>query len=68
MKRKVFVKELDQFATVIETTEAGEVKKVEVETPSGTKLIDVLEKGYTVISTLKALFEIIINLVKSLKR
>ncbi len=68
MKKTVFVKELSQFAEVISTAETGEVKEVKVKTPFGEKVIDILEKGYTIVSTLKAVIEIIVNLIKSFKK
>lgn len=66
--KKVFIKELNAFGEVIRTDGNGAPRVVEVKTEEGPKMIDVIEKGYTIISTLKAVLELILSLIKSWKR
>lgn len=58
--RKVYIRELDQLGVVREMSDRL-VKKVEVQTPDGPKLVDVLEKGYKVISLVLAIWKLVLN-------
>jgi len=58
--KKVFIQELNQVGTVREMA-GGQIKTVEVQTPDGPKLVDVLEKGYKVISLILAILKLILN-------
>ena len=66
--KRVYIKELSTFGEVISTNATGAPRVVEVSTPEGPKMVDVIEKGYTIISTLKAILELILSLIKSWKR
>lgn len=67
--KRVYIKELGAFGEVISTDQAtGAARVVEVSTPEGPKMVDVIEKGYTIISTLKAILELILSLIKGWKR
>lgn len=66
--KKIYIKELSAFGEVISTDGTGAPRVVEVKTEEGPKMIDVIEKGYTIISTLKAVLELILSLIKSWKR
>lgn len=59
--KKVFIQELNQVG-IVKSMSGGKVETVEVQTPDdGPKLINVLEKGYKVISLLLALLKLILN-------
>jgi len=58
--KKVFIKELGQIGTVQELA-GGKVKTVEVETPDGPKVVDVLEKGYKVLTLVLGILQLILK-------
>lgn len=61
--QRVFIKELNAFGNVTEVT-AGIPTKVEVQTPTGPQVVDVLEKTFTLLTSLRAILEIIIAIIK----
>lgn len=58
--KKVYIEELNQVGTV-RSMAAGKIENVEVETPDGPKLINILEKGYKVISLILAFLKLLLN-------
>lgn len=58
--KKVYIKELNQLGTV-RSMAGGEVENVEVQTPDGPKLINVLENGYKVLNLVLAILKLILN-------
>jgi hypothetical protein len=58
--KKVYIQDLDQLGLV--RSMAGEqVETVEVQTPDGPKLVNVLEKGYKVISLVLAILQLLLK-------
>lgn len=58
--KKVYIEELRQVGTV-RGMSGNKIKEVEVQTPDGPKLVDVLEKGYKVLSLLVAILKLVLN-------
>lgn len=58
--KKVFIEELRQVGTV-RSMSGNQIKDVEVQTPDGPKLVDVLEKGYKVLSLILAILKLLLN-------
>lgn len=58
--RKVYIQELNQIGTVREMS-GQQVKTVEVQTPDGPKLVDVLQKGYKVLNLVLAILQLILK-------
>ena len=58
--KKVFIQELNQVGLVREMS-GDKIKTVEVQTPDGPKLVDVLEKGYKVISLILGILQLILK-------
>lgn len=58
--KPVYIKELDQMGTV-RTMAGGEVENVEVQTPDGPKLVNVLEQGYKVVSLVLAILQLLLK-------
>lgn len=58
--KKVYIEELRQIGTV-RGMSGNTIKDVEVQTPDGPKLVDVLEKGYKVLSLLVAILKLVLN-------
>lgn len=61
--KKVYIQDLNQIGTVREMS-GQRIKTVEVQTPDGPKLVDVLEKGYKVISLILAILQLILKFFK----
>jgi hypothetical protein len=60
--RRVYIEELGQLGTVEEMTPDGKkVKTVRVQTPDGPKLVDILEKGYKILTMAMALLKLILS-------
>lgn len=59
--KKVYIKELDQVGYVETLTETGKVHTVSVVTAEGPKVIDIIEKGFNIVS----LIATILGLLKS---
>lgn len=59
--KTVFIQELGQFG-IVKTMSGNKVETVEVQTPDdGPKIINVLEKGYKIISLILALLKLFLN-------
>jgi len=61
---KVYIKELKQVGTVEDVAPNGAVQTVKVETPEGPKVVEVLEKGFQILTLLRAIFELFLNFFK----
>lgn len=61
--KRVYIEELNQVGIVREMA-GQEVKTVEVQTPDGPKLVDVLEKGYKVLSLIMAIVQLFLKFFK----
>ena len=57
---KVYVEELGQVGIVREMS-GQQVKTVEVQTPDGPKVVDVLEKGYKVLTLVLGILQLILK-------
>jgi hypothetical protein len=57
---KVYVEELGQVGIVQELV-GGKVKTVEVQTPDGPKVVDVLERGYKVLTLVLGILQLILK-------
>jgi len=58
--KKVFISELKQFG-VVRSMAGDKVETVEVETPTGPQVINILEKGYKVLSLILAILKLVLN-------
>lgn len=58
--KKVYIEELNQIGTV-RTMTGGEIENVEVQTPDGPKLVNVLEQGYKVLTLVLAILKLVLN-------
>lgn len=58
--KKVFIQELGQFG-IVQTMAGGQVETVKVETPDGPKTINILEKGYKVLSLILAILKLVLQ-------
>ena len=56
--QKVYIKELKQFGE-IKSIIYGKVRHVQIDTPSGPEVIDILTKGYTIIKIVAAIIEVL---------
>ena len=61
--KRVYIEELNQVGIVREMT-GQKVKTVEVQTPDGPQVVDVLEKGYKIISLVLAILQLILKFFK----
>lgn len=67
--KEVFIKELSQYGTVKALTPFGEVKEVIVTDATGKpNVIDVLEKGYTLLTIFAAIWELLLKAVNIFKK
>lgn len=58
--KKVYIQDLDQVGRV--RSMAGEkIETVEVQTPDGPQVINVLEKGYKILSLVLAIFQLLLK-------
>jgi hypothetical protein len=58
--KKVFIQDFDQVGRVRYMAGAN-IETVEVQTPDGPKVINVLEKGYKIISLVMAILQLILK-------
>lgn len=58
--KKVYIQDLDQVGRVRSMAGAN-IETVEVQTPDGPKVINVLEKGYKIISLVLAIFQLLLK-------
>lgn len=58
--KKVFIEDLKQVG-IVRSMSGEKIKTVEVETPEGPKLIDILEKGYKVISLILGILKLVLS-------
>lgn len=61
--KRIYIEELNQVGIVREMS-GQNVKTVEVQTPDGPKLVDVLEKGYKVLSLVMAILQLFLKFFK----
>lgn len=61
---KVFIKELNQIGIIESLAPDGSIEKVKIQTPEGEKVIEILNKGYKIISLIKAIWELLLNFFK----
>jgi len=62
--KRVYIKELGQLGTV-RTVRNGAPEEVEIQTPEGPKIINVLDKGYKVLTLLLAILRLLLQAFKS---
>jgi hypothetical protein len=58
--KKVYIQDLDQLG-LVRSMAGAQVETVEVQTPDGPKLVNVLEKGYKVISLVLAILQLLLK-------
>lgn len=61
---RVFIKELQQFGTIEDIAPNGMVQTVKVDTPEGGKIVNVLEKGYNLLTLFRAMIELLLKFFK----
>lgn len=58
--KKVFIEDLNQIG-IVHSMKGDKIETVEVQTPDGPKLIDILEKGYKVISLILGILKLVLS-------
>lgn len=62
--KRVYIKELNQFAKVASITEEGKAHIVEIQTAGGPQFIDVIEKGYNLATLISTILGLIFKYLK----
>lgn len=62
--KRVFIKEMGQFGHVKELDGMGQVKTVTVVTEEGPKVVDVIEKGFNVVTLFASILKLILQFLK----
>lgn len=66
MSKKVYIVETQQIGTVL-TYKDGKPETVEVQTPTGPEIVNVLEKGWKVINLLRGVLDLLLAFFKNFK-
>lgn len=63
--QKIYIKETGQFGRVESLTEKGSIHQVSIITDDGPKIIDVIERGYNVITLVATIWKLILEFIKN---
>lgn len=65
--KKVYIKEMGQYGHVKSVTDDGRVETVTVVTDEGPKIVNVIERGFNVLTLLTSIFQLLLKFVKPSK-